>query len=273
MKKFLSDQLVAYAFKRLSSRRREGKTHLERTSALLYFLAFDAACNKVGDDCLDMNPDSLTGNNNRRQIELEFTKLVTIDNNLDGLHQVYEFGKIEFGGTDPYKRISSNFFTVPLKKASVQKEAYAYPSRPKAPLLKMGLASTGIIWGIAYHDNWINNFPKLLTEIRESTPHLDLAIFLLRDHSFSDNVPALQSAISLGLENRFSKDVANYFMMKIAKEHMFARLPENPFKDRYSSFARIFVNDTTDASDYDKMTKSELIQRIFELEQILQTKG
>ena len=273
MAKFFSSDLVSVAFKRLSSRKREGKTHLERTSALMYFLAFDAACKELGLSTLDLDPDSLEGKNNRKQVELEFTKLVLVKSTADGILQVAELGQIEFGGTSPEKRISSNFFTVPLKKASGQKDPYFYPRRPNAPLLKMGASSTGMKWGIACHENWQSNFPLLLTEIRDSTPHLDLAIFLLRDQSIDgDTIDAL-TALKHGLTKRFSNDVAEYFIQKIAQETLFASPTGNPFSDHYSQFADIYENESATCSSYEKMKKSELVDRILKLEGLLRDNG
>jgi len=273
MTKFLNCDLVSVAFKRLSSRKREGKTHLERTSALMYFLAVDATCKELGTSSLDMNPDSLDGKNNRKQVELEFTKLVLVKSSADSVLQVIELGQIEFGGTSPEKRISSNFFTVPLKKASGQKDPYFYPRRPKAPLLKMGPTSTGMKWGIQYHEGWQSNFPLLLTEIRDATPHLDLAIFLLRDQSIDDSTPDVITALRAGLEKRFTNGVADYFIQKITQETLFARHIDNPFSDHYAQFAETYENESATSSSYEKMKKTELVDRILELEGLLRENG
>lgn len=273
MAKFFSCDLVSIAFKRLSSRKREGKSHLERTSALMYFFAVDAACKELGVSSFDMNPDSLDGKNNRKQVELEFTKLVLVKSSADGILQVVELGRVEFGGTSPEKRISSNFFTVPLKKASGQKDPYSYPQRPKAPLLKMGLTSTGMKWGIQSHENWQSNFPLLLTEIRDATPHLDLAIFLLRDQSIDDASPDVINALKTGLEKRFSNDVAEYFIQKITRETLFARHIDNPFSDYYFQFSETYENESVTSPSYGTMTRTELVERILELEGLLRNNG
>jgi len=47
MSKFLNPSLVLESFERLASKSEGGKAHLERTSAILYFLAFDAACHST----------------------------------------------------------------------------------------------------------------------------------------------------------------------------------------------------------------------------------
>jgi hypothetical protein len=178
---FLSTELVSKCFQRLSARERGGKKHLERTSALLYFLAFDATCKFFEVDALDFTPETLIGKNHRRQFELEFVRLAVLERNQDQLKQVTEFGKIDINGTIPEQRISSNFFSVPVKKASTRTDAALYPNRPKAPVLSMGVFATGKPWGVTLYEKWQTNLPKLLSEIRYSTPNIDLAIFAVRD--------------------------------------------------------------------------------------------
>ena len=166
MAKYLNSELVCKSFERLSSQITTGKSHLERTSVLMVFFAVNAACKNLDVDSLDLNPATLQGRNTRKSVELEFTKLVLVGNTHGGIKQVIELGKIDEDGTSPEKRISSNFLTVPLKRASDQTAPYYYPRRPKAPLLKMGPAATGRKWGIDYHDDWMSNFFVMLTTIK-----------------------------------------------------------------------------------------------------------
>jgi len=269
MKKYINPKLVCCSFKRLSSRKKTGKTHLERTSVLMYFLAIDATCKHFGINSLDLNPNSLDGKNNRKQVELEFTKLVLIEKSRESLKQVIELGKIDVGGTNPEKRISSNFFTVPLKKASSQQDPYYYPRRPSAPLLKMGRAATGKVWGIEYHDNWESNFPVLLAEIKDPTPILDLAIFVCRDCRFDNNASEIITAIGDQLRKKFTKKMADYWISKIEKEKIMARHLENAFIDHYASFVNTYEVSPVNLNIYEQMNKAELIDRILHLEAIL----
>lgn len=269
MTKYLNPDLVCRSFKRLSSRNQTGKTHLERTSGLMYFLAFDAACKQVGQNCLDLNPDSLEGKNNRKEVELQYSKLVLVDNSRESLKQVAELGEIHIGGTAPEKRISSNFFTVPLKKASSQSESYHYPRRPPAPLFKMGLVATGKKWGVDYHDDWTTNFPTFLSEIKESTPTLDLAVFVCRDCSIDNKFNDLIAAVSDQLSRRFTKKMADFWTAKIEKERILARHIDAPFIEYHSAFVNNWINDTAEIRGYEKMKKGELIERIHFLEALL----
>lgn len=270
MAKYLNRKLVDFAFKKLVSIRPEGKTHLERSSALLYFLSFDAACRDLEVDVLDLHPDSLLGKNNRQQVELEFSKLVLVQSGADGIRQVYRLGEIETGGTQPGKRISSNFFTVPLKKASEQKQQYFYPKRPKAPLLKMGLSSTGLKWGIKHHDDWRSNFPKILSDIPGSISHINLSIFLLRDERIDDKITGLKEALCDGLRKRFTEDVSSYVIGKINKEMIFFKYSEEPFSDYYSQYGNIQNTESyLTVLNYENMKKNELIERVLYFEELL----
>jgi hypothetical protein len=271
MTKYFDPEFVSRSFKRLASRKRGGKTHLERTSVLMYFLAIDAALKHFDVNILDLNPDSLDGKNNRKQVELEFTRLVLIDKSQYILKQVNELGKINTGGTNPEKRISSNFFTVPLKKASGQNEPYYYPRRPSAPLLKMGPAATNKKWGIQYHNDWSLNFPVLLSEVKYPTSALDLAIFVCRDCQFDDEAIEIFSILNEQLRKRFTKKMADYWVSKIDKEKIMASHinGQNPFINHHLSFASVHKEDALPSSEYQQMKKADLIEHIFRLEKIL----
>lgn len=266
---YINPELVYVSLKRLGSREQVGKKHLERTSVLMYFLAFDATCNFFETKVLDFNPDSLDGKNCRRQFEVEFTKSILLERTQDNLKQVIELGKINVNGTSPEQRISSNFFSVPIKKSSGQKEPYYYPRRPSAPLLKMGFAATGKKWGIEYHDDWQLNMPVFLSDIKEATPFLDLALFICRDCSFDDKAIEIFSVIGGQLKKRFTKKMVDYWVGKIDKEKVMARHIENPFVSYYASLASVHKDDAAFPTGYEQMKKVDLIDHILYLEKIL----
>jgi hypothetical protein len=162
---------------------------------------------------------------------------------------------------------------VPLKKASGQTDPYYYPRRPDAPLLKMGPAATGKKWGVTHHDVWTDNFPVLLSGIKDPTPTLDLAIFILRDCKWEDDTIDFIPAITEQLRSRFTKKICDFWIGKIEKERIFAHHLESPFSDRHSSFLSFFEEDAPISKPYKQMTKSELIDRIYDLEKILNENG
>jgi len=271
MAKYLSPELVCKSFDRLSSRSKTGKTHLERTSALMYFLSVDAAFKHFDVSVLDLNPDTLDGRNNRKQVELEFTKFVLVGNSPDGVKQVIELGKIDEAGTHPEKRISSNFLTVPLKKASNQTTPFFYPNRPKCPLFKMGLTATGKKWGVSFHENWMANILAIQTTIKGSTPSLDLAVFVCRDAAIDDGATDIFTALEEHLRKKFTKNLADFWIQRIEKEKVMPRGVEVAFTDHHASFASIYVQASAPAKKYTQMTKSELIARILKLESMSAT--
>lgn len=271
MAKYFSQELVCKSFERLSSRNTTGKTHMERTSALMYFLSVDAAFKHFGVSSLDLNPESLDGKNSRKQVELEFTRLVLVGKSHSGVRQVTELGKIEEAGIHPEKRISSNFLTVPLKKASNQATPFYYPSRPKHPLFKMGRAATGKQWGLSFHDHWMANFLAILTTIKGSTPSLDLAIFVCRDCAIDDGANDIFSALEEQLKKRFTRNLADFWIQRIEKEKVMARGIDVPFADHHVPFASFYKQAPAPVKRYEQMKKSELIDRIHQLESMLGT--
>lgn len=269
---YFSEEQVSISFQRLASRKRaEGKktkTHLERTSILMCFLAFDARCKNTNMTRLDMNPDNLDGRGNREAVAIEFSKLVLLDFKPRRLRQVLELGKVSGDGKDPAVRFSSNFLTVPLKKATEQSDEFFYPKRPaSSPMIRLGQAATGMKWGMSYHQDWPFSLPKLMSEVKDSTPFTDLAIFVMRDTKLAgaDYLEALTSAIY----GRFSEKLANFWTERIKKERVFVRhiLP-NPFSPSHQPFARLSFSPPT--RGYDALSKTELIEHLVHLEGILE---
>jgi len=74
---YLNKCLIEESFLRLSSKKQGGKTTLERTSALMYFLSFDATVKKLTKSPIDLNPNTANGKNNRSAMELEFVRLLS----------------------------------------------------------------------------------------------------------------------------------------------------------------------------------------------------
>jgi|GEM_PF-3823322 len=263
---YLSSEQVSASFKRLSSRKPEGKTHMERTSALMYFLAFDAVSKAKGSSPLDFDPEKNEGKNNRKLIELEFTKLVLLNKAKGKIVQVSELGKIDNIGKDPEKRISSNFLTVPLKNASDHSTPYSYPKRPATPLMKLGEAATGLKWGIDYFDKWKVNLPILLSDIKQSTTFTDLAIFIFRDTFFEDGLQEYKEALSSAIKTKFTSQLSEFWSEWIEKEKLFVKHIKSPFSIEHQPFGR---NITTDQSKYNSLDKDVLINHITYLEDLL----
>jgi len=263
---YFSAEQVSTSFKRLASRKNGGKTPMERTSALMYFLAFDAVSKAKGVSPLEFDPDKTEGRINRKAIELEFTKLVLLNKSPGQIVQVSELGKIDHEGKDPEKRISSNFLTVPLKRASEYTTPYSYPKRPATPLMKLGNAATGLKWGIDYFDDWSSNLLILLLDIKQSTPFTDLAVFIFRDSYFEEYTEYV-SALSSLVDNRFSKNLSCFWISKLEQERLFARHMHLPSSSNHDPFGKEQIRSgTTQNSNHD-----QLVKHIVYLENLLST--
>jgi hypothetical protein len=233
---------------------------MERTSSLMYFLSFDGVSKKRGQRRLDFDPDKNEGKKNRKLIELEFLKLVLIDNKGGKISQVCELGKVSKGSQSPEKRLSSNFLTVPLKKASLQTEPYYYPRRPSAPLIKMGLSATGINWGMERHDEWRKNLPKFFSEIRTSTVFTDLAIFVMRDMPIlRPEIAGYVRPLAELLIGRYSEDLSNFWIDQIKKEQVLVKHIEDPFSDSYESFLGKFEQSRNQSNAVDSIGENGYI--------------
>jgi hypothetical protein len=207
--------LIQSSFAKLRQSIVEGKTGIERTSALMYFLAYD--CTARNHYPLSLNPDTAVGKQNRDALTREYCKLVTVRVlGLGQLWSVSDLGLVTLNGTDPAKRISSNFLTVPLKKASQGTSPMNYPNRPK-PLLRLGNGLGVGNWGIASHPHWNKNLPIFLSGRITKWPFTDLAIFVLRDSEFT-NISSLRGTLEYLIEDRFSLPLADYWKMQIAIE-------------------------------------------------------
>jgi hypothetical protein len=273
MSLYLNPKLVELSFKRLAPVSSAGKRPLERTSALMYFLAFDAAVKNL--DCcpLDLNPRSMEGKNNRQTMELEYVKLVQLKPSEDRqVRHVVVLGRIDKGGTSPEKRISSNFFTVPVKKASESAKVYNYPNRP-APLLKMGSSATHIKWGVDYHNDWKTSLPKLLVELKGNTPFTDLAVFVTRNDHLPDGSVKVHEALSSSIQKRFGEDLATFWAKRMDAEKVFFKHGEDPFRSSYND--PLAVDDlSTESMASDKealktLDKDVLVDRVVYLEGLL----
>jgi hypothetical protein len=271
MFRFFHPTLIARSFKRLLPRDLVGKVHLERSSALMYFLAADAACKYFEVDVLDVDPDKTAGKHARRQLELEFAKLVSLKSIHGTVRQVTRLGQVDTGGTEPEKRISSNFLTVPVKKASRQSEPMYFPNRPSdSPLLNLGYAATGKKWGIEKHPSWYESFSNLLDHLPANTPLTDLAIFVCRNSRIDKQENSIVHALSQSLSERFSEEVCDWWDLRISKEKTFFSSPQSLFSDSYQCWEDEYVDNTlAGTSDYHKMKKEDLIERILHLESLL----
>lgn len=230
--KYLNESLIKDAFLRLRQKEQGGKKGLERTSALLYFLAFDALLKRTGVDApVDLDPENSIGKNNRDILTREFVRLVQIKNVGSKPCHVQNLGEITIGGTTPEKRFSANFLTVPLKNATTDSKATGYPNRPK-PILMLGSNGTGLAWGMDRHPEWKVNLPVFLQERQTKTPFHDLACFVLRQRGFISDATSLQEGIVDGLKEIFTDDLCDYWKSKLSLEKPYMESIGEPFQDK-----------------------------------------
>jgi hypothetical protein len=210
---YFSKDLVRKSFCNLACLDSKGKLGIERTSALMYFLAFSAM--KKNNQAMSFDPSYSQGLDNRKTISRQYSKLVTVKNNgSESVDFIQDLGKIEINSPfTPDKKISSNFLTVPLKKASDSDKPQDYPKRPK-PLLRLGKVGNVGRWGIEMHPSWQENFHLFLEDRKSKTKYFDLAIVVLRDEEF-EGTQSLKEALSELLRKKFSSELSTFWNSKL----------------------------------------------------------
>lgn len=228
--KYLDANLIQESFLRLRQNEPGGKRGLERTSAVVYFLAFDAMLKRTGIKTpVDLDPEENIGKNNRDRFTREFTRIVHIKNIGQKSCQVLNLGEVSISSTQPEKRFSANFLTVPLKEATTMNSESVYPNRPK-PLFIMGPQATGLTWGIDRHPDWKQNLPCFFQERKTNTPFHDLACFVLRKYGFESSAASLEDGIADALGEIFTSDLCEYWKSKLSLEKPYVRSAANHFQ-------------------------------------------
>jgi esterase/lipase superfamily enzyme len=133
-------------------------------------------------------------------------------------------------------------------------------------MIKLGPIATGLKWGMEYHEDWSTSLPKLLSEVKHSTPFTDLAIFVTRDKALigNDHIEALDSAIKA----RFTNHLAMFWLDKIKKEKLLAKhILAEPFSDTHQAFAR--TTQIVSTNRFEAVTRDQLLGHILHLEELL----
>lgn len=260
---FIHAGQIRASFANLATNKAQGKTHRERTSVILYFLAFDATCKRLGLKSLDFNYGKTAGKTSRDYMETEFARLSLVAHHESGTFQITELGKVTLERKSPETRISSNFFTVPLKKASTQNKVYSYPKRPSTPVLNLGRTSEDTNWGITYHPDWRENLPKLFSEAKGSTYFSDLAVCVFRDSEIE--MGSVCDGLGLLIADRFSVELAEFWTERIRKERLLWR-PSSAgfFADSHTNALHQLAVESV--NPYEVLTKKQLIEKILVLE-------
>lgn len=232
---YLDDNLIRESFLRLRQNEAGGKTGLERTSALMCFLAFDALLKRTSvTPPIDFDPEVSVGNNNRSGLTREFSRLVQLKNGSVPFH-VINLGEVTMGGNPPEKRFSSNFLTTGMKKATTSATSYDYPTRPANPLLVIGPKATGLVWGMNRHPDWRDNLPVFLEGRKTKTPFTDLAIFTLRQRGIESEAEMLQDGLIDGLCEIFTAELCEFWEKQISLEKVYFGVVDTPFQDSLAS--------------------------------------
>jgi hypothetical protein len=268
---YLSDATVPTALGRLRRIDPRGKTGTERTSALMYFLAYDKLVRKGNYSTskkvvIDFDPSTVKGRLNRQMFTANYCALVTVSDMPS--RQIATLGDVSNDPKSPEKRVSGNFLTVPLKKGTTASGPVHYPSRP-APLLTLGSAGTGRPWGVMRHPDWKANLAQFLSDTGSKTPFTDLAIVVLRDSdlgedSSSSSLARIKAAIALRFTTEISADWGKRISSESLKTSSFPKIDFQPTRSK--SLETFGSSSRTDGKS---PTPAKLQKRIRYLEKVL----
>jgi hypothetical protein len=214
---FLSDDTIHGAFAALADSAKTKRRGGERTSGLLYFMAFDSVAARINQPCLDLSPTTPSGRLNRQRLGVAFTELVQVS--VGPLKQIVSFGDVRIGGAAPSQRLSSNFLTTRLKQASSALEPLDYPKRPALPLLCLGTGNNR--WGISRHDHWQESFGACFRDARSRHPFTHLAVLVLRGTPLEARGGDWAEVIAAALGARLSAELVELWMARIQRERRF----------------------------------------------------
>ncbi len=177
-------------------KRSEGKTGMERTSILATFLAFDRLERDLSAASIDLSDGTIA----RNLIKNYYHDCLTMGELHGTPYEVVDFGWIQEAGTRQLaSRLSSNFLTTGLKRASELANPSDWPRRPKAPLLQLGLPLEGKRWGVAKHPDWMTNLETVYGDRICELNTFPLILFLLRHielEFFDDPLLFLKNGLS-----------------------------------------------------------------------------
>jgi hypothetical protein len=141
-----------------------GKTNLERLNSLSYWMAIDRVLRIQNESQLDLNPRSLEGEVNRNLLRIEFASISELCRHA-GASVVWKIPGVSAEVVvDAAKRISSNFLTTPVKRASASGPS-KWPRRPQGKaLVELGLGAD--CWTLASSENAVCNIPAYLSHCR-----------------------------------------------------------------------------------------------------------
>ena len=124
-----------------------GKTNLERLNSLSYWMAVDRVLRINDESQLDVNPNSVEGEMNRDLLRVEFASIAELCRH-EGASVVCKIPGVSVEVVvDAAKRISSNFLTVQVKRASDSGPS-KWPRRPQGKaLVELGLGPD--CWALA----------------------------------------------------------------------------------------------------------------------------
>lgn len=179
---YISPQKLDFYYSQLWDAQ-EGKTNLERTSILSYFLAHDMLCKTYTTDIVDLNSNTST----RDFFVNNVSYILSLDEDKESgeEYQASQLGLIVKDRSQIKTKVGKNFLSTQLIRAAQSKNVSTYPTRPKdSGMLELGHEINGNYYGVKKSPDWKRNFIKFLDFRQCKSDTFPLICFLLRNHKF-----------------------------------------------------------------------------------------
>ncbi|GAB2874112.1 AAA family ATPase [Hymenobacter ruber] len=269
MPKYFSNAAFISEFKKLRHSTTTGKVGKEQTSALCTLLAFDMAEKSLGKDLLDLSVNS----GDRSEFSRKFDELMTFGQEAEGVLLVDDLGYLSYSDGTASSRLSKNFLTTILKKASEAAAQSVYPRRGAA-VLNLGLSATK--YGTRKVADWKGALTSHVEERELDTFDDDsfdltpLAMFVLRDFEFPDSIVGNpRKGVTAALHLILTDDVADYLAAHLYFDGAVNYFDDKPLSDELDVDALLKDSQEEDGGGSVKPSKSQAVDSEFPRNRII----
>lgn len=211
---YFTSKGFSHYYKLLNTVKETGKTNLERTSSLVYFLAQDKLQKKYSVDTIDVSSNS----DLRKEFQNAVKEILAVDTKTNEEVQANHLGvlNIEDSKNSIFIKTGKNFLSTQVYRASTSAETFDYPTRPKnSPILKLGVEYNGSKNTISKHKDWQNNLLTYIDFRKCGQNTLPLIIFLLRDSRLEKDM-SMKPWVEKELKEIFTEDLSEFLLENAA---------------------------------------------------------
>lgn len=205
---YFSAHIFSKYYKLLGTQQQEGKTNLERTSILLYFLAIDRIQKENDIDVIDVNKDSVL----RRKFMDSVTEISVFYTKDEKEYQANYLGEVNHDNNKMAVKAGKNFLSTQVNHAEKVNDPVDYPTRPKdSAILKLGYDTNNGKTGIKKHYNWKEHIMTFINFRFCGDDTFPLIVFLLRDVDF-DIEKNFEENVTEEIYKEYTEELADFLI-------------------------------------------------------------